>query len=283
MGADVTTDEPAERSEATAIAASSEPVTRHRLVEDLRTLGVADGDVLCVHTSVRSLGWVPGGAQTVLLALLDAVGATGTLVFPTQTGHLSDPADWSAPPVPSPWIDIVRAELPAFDPALTPSRGMGALPECARTHPGAVRSQHPLLSFVAIGADATELMAPHDLTPALGTGSPLDRLEAAGGAALLLGVDHSSCTPLHLAEYRASWPSKTVTEVSAPIRDADGERIWHTWSDLELDEEDFPTLGAAYAEAGRGRAGRVGLAEARLDPVEDLVAFAVGWMAQHRR
>ncbi len=270
-------------SEAAAITASSEPVTRARLVSDLRELGVAEGDVLCVHTSLRALGWVPGGPQTVLLALLDTVGPTGTLVFPTQTSHLSDPAHWEQPPVPPAWVDPVRAELPAFDPALTPSRGMGAVPECARSHPAAIRSAHPLLSFVAIGPRAADLMIPHELSPGFGEGSPLARLEAAAASALLLGVDHGSCTPLHLAEHRATWPSKTWGEVSAPISDTDGERVWWTWSDLELDEEDFALIGRAYDEAGRGRRGTVGLAESRLDVIADLVAFATDWMTTNRR
>ena len=223
-------------TEADVITASGAPITRARLVDDLRALGVETGDVLCVHSALSRLGWVPGRAQTVLLALLDAVGPSGTLVFPAQTSHLSDPAAWENPPVPSDWVPTLRAELPGFDPALTPTFFMGAVPELARCHPDAVRSHHPLLSFVAIGARASELMHPHDLAPAFGEGSPLARMEAAGASALLLGVDHGHCTALHLAEYRAAWPSKRHADVSAPILDGDGERIWHTWRDLDLDD-----------------------------------------------
>ena len=52
------------------------------------------GSVVLVHTSLSALGWVCGGAQAVVEALLDALGPDGTLVVPTHTGSNSDPAEW---------------------------------------------------------------------------------------------------------------------------------------------------------------------------------------------
>src|SRR5919199_5368773 len=103
--------------EAAAVARSRSPVTRVSLGDDLLRLGVRRGAVLLVHTSVSALGWVCGGAQAVVEALLDAVGADGTLVVPTHTNNNSDPADWQNPPVPQAWWPVVRAHMPAFDPA----------------------------------------------------------------------------------------------------------------------------------------------------------------------
>ena len=54
-------------------------------------LGVRAGDILLVHTSVKALGWIPGGPLAVVQALRDAVGESGTLVVPTQTGHQQRP------------------------------------------------------------------------------------------------------------------------------------------------------------------------------------------------
>ena len=110
--------------------------------------------------------------------------------------------------------------------------------------------------------DAPSLMAPHAVAPAFGETSPLGRLTAAGASVLLLGVDHGACTALHLAEYRATWPSKREVEVAAPVLDRSGHREWATWTDLELDEDDFTELGAAWIAHGDGRTGRVGAAEA---------------------
>ncbi|AXI79933.1 aminoglycoside N(3)-acetyltransferase [Peterkaempfera bronchialis] len=99
--------------------------TRHSLAADLRTLGVLPGETVLVHSSLSSLGWVCGGAVAVLEALLDVVGAAGTLVVPTHTGGNSDPAQWRNPPVPEEWWQPIRDTMPAYDPRTSPTLGMG--------------------------------------------------------------------------------------------------------------------------------------------------------------
>ena len=93
------------------------PVTQERLRSDLIRLGVREGMVLNVHSSLSRLGWVAGGAQAVVGALLQAVGPAGTLLMPAHSGQLSEPANWRQPPVPETWWPEIRAALPAFDPA----------------------------------------------------------------------------------------------------------------------------------------------------------------------
>ena len=50
-------------------------------MHDVRALGVAPGTVLMLHASVRSIGWVVGGPDVVLDALVEALGPTGTLMM----------------------------------------------------------------------------------------------------------------------------------------------------------------------------------------------------------
>ena len=52
------------------------------LCKDLRTLGSAEGNTVMVHSSLRSLGPLPNGAETVISALLEVLGKDGTLLFP---------------------------------------------------------------------------------------------------------------------------------------------------------------------------------------------------------
>ena len=73
------------------------PRTRDSLAGDLRALGIGAGDVLLVHSSLRSLGWVSGGALAVVQALLDVLGPAGTLVVPSQTTGNRDPSTWRPP------------------------------------------------------------------------------------------------------------------------------------------------------------------------------------------
>ncbi len=82
---------------------------------------------------------------------------------------------------------------------------------------------------------------------------------------------------LHLAEYRATWPSKHTYTEGVPIM-VDGSRRWVTYEDLELDDSDFGDIGAAFADAGHEHTGPAGAGVARLCAVRTAVDFAVDWI-----
>jgi aminoglycoside 3-N-acetyltransferase len=265
--------------EARSIEASAAPVTRAALADDLGRLGVRPGSVLLAHSSLSALGWVCGGAQAVVEALLDALGPAGTLVVPTHTSGNSEPSQWQKPPVPEAWWPVVRATMPAYDPDVTPSQHVGVVPEVARTWPGARRSAHPQVSFAVIGTQAETVTAGHALESGFGEQSPLARIHDLDGDVLLLGAGHGSNSSMHLAEYRVPGPPREAH--GAAVMGPDGRR-WATWDDVVAEEGDFEALGAAFDATGALKAGRVGGGEARLMRQRELVAFAVGWMAEHR-
>lgn len=266
------------------IDATPHPLTQPELVRDLRALGLQTGDVVLVHTALSRIGWVIGGAATVIEALLETVGAGGTVMVPTQTGDNSDPSLWGNPPVPKSWWPHIREHMPAYDPAKTPPRGMGRLPETFWRWPGVMRSRHPQLSFAASGHHAEALItAEPPLDNALGDESPLGMLYQLNGRVLLLGASHSSNTSLHLSESRATYPHKQ-TETQGAAMFVDGVRQWVTFRQIAWDTYDFERIGAAFAEAHPEhiQRGTVGLAACELIMQRPLVNFGTVYMEKNR-
>ncbi|HEY3344354.1 MAG TPA: AAC(3) family N-acetyltransferase [Anaerolineaceae bacterium] len=266
-------------SESSTIPLTPKPRTRESLTADLRRVGIKAGMVLNVHSSLSSLGWVSGGPVTVVQALMDVITPQGTLVMPTHSGDLSDPAKWANPPVPESWVAPIRASMPAYDPRYTPSRGMGRIPETFRTFPGVLRSGHPAVSFAAWGAQAEFITHDHRLEYCLGEHSPLARLYDLDAWVLLLGVGYDHNTAFHLSEYRADNPLPSVE--GAPIFE-DGRRIWKEYPDIEVDSEPFPEIGAELDWSAKVLFGEVGSAQARLFHIREAVDFAQAWITRLR-
>ncbi|KFG08237.1 AAC(3) family N-acetyltransferase [Streptomyces scabiei] len=211
-----------------------------RLRDMLVDIGVRPGGVLMVHSSLRGTGWSPTEVRN---ALLDALGPDGTLVVPAFTAENSD----TSPAYLSRTEGMTerekaefRASMPPFEPNATPCPAMGALAECVRTTPGAVRSAHPQTSFAAIGCRAEELLDDHDPHCHLGERSPLAALYRADAQVLLLRVGFEVCTAFHLAEYRMTPPPPTRT-YRCVVEDKGN---WIEYRDLSLDDGDFGTIGA---------------------------------------
>ncbi|MFC8285017.1 aminoglycoside N(3)-acetyltransferase [Streptomyces cyaneofuscatus] len=251
----------------------------------LSALGVRPGDVLLVHASLRAVGPVSGGPETVLAALRRAVGRDGTVVVPSFTPENSDTSPHYRARVrglDAEAREAVRASMAPFDPATTPAPSVGALAETVRTAAGAERSGHPQTSFAAIGPAAGKLLAGHRPDCHLGEDSPLARLYEADARVLLLGTGYDTCTAFHLGEYRRPGPPLRTYRCVVTLR---GVRQWWAYEDVALDDGDFASLGAAFEEAagpGDVRTGLLGSAPCRLLRLRAAVDFATGWLTEHR-
>ncbi len=259
------------------VAATPEPRTRDGLIRDLQQLGVKPGETLLVHCALSTLGWVSGGAEAVVRALLDAITETGTLVMPSQSSQLSDPVHWQAPAVPDSWIEIIRETLPAFDPLTTPTRDMGAVAELFRTWPGARRSLHPTCSFSALGPSAETIIARQPLAEPFGKDGPLGHLYRSAARILLLGADFDTCTAFHLAEHMA-WPSLPRIAEGSPLI-VDGQRRWVNFDIASGDADRFPKIGKELMLQGLVQTGVVGSATCHLMSMPAVVDAAVRIMA----
>jgi len=270
-------------SEQDSINKVSTPNTVTSLRADLLNLGLEAGMVVLVHSSLSALGWTCGGEVAVIQALQEVVRPYGTLIMPTHSGHLSDPAGWENPPVPESWWETIRESMPPFDPEITPSRGMGAIPECFRSQPEVLRSTHPHVSFAAWGEKAAEVVSNHSLDYSLGEGSPLARIYEENGWVLLLGVGHDNNTSLHLAEYRADYRKKKEFTRYAPVT-VDGHRRWKAFTDINIDSSDFDRIGHDFCNRWKSdiSVGTAGAGKAQLFRQRLCVDFAAGWLHRMR-
>lgn len=263
-------------SEAEVVKKTLRLNTRQSIAEDLYKLGVGKGATVLVHSSLSSLGWVCGGPVAVIQGLMDAVTNEGTIMMPAHSGDYSDPGCWGNPPVPKEWWPAIKETMPAYEPEITPTRGIGRIPEIFRNFPGVMRSSHPSLSFAAWGKNARQLVSNHSLDNALGENSPLARLYDLDGWVLLLGAGYDSNTSFHLAEYRA--PGSKPCRAGAPVIEG-GRRIWKSYDDIEFDTDTFPHIGSDFEKQRYVRQGRVGLAPSRYFKQREAVDFAVQWLA----
>ncbi|GAB2709794.1 aminoglycoside N(3)-acetyltransferase [Kitasatospora kifunensis] len=258
----------------------AEQLSVEQLTAQLRHLGVGPRTgVLLVHAALRSLGPVAGESAGVLAALRAALGPGGTLVAYTATPensltsrlHQEATAELSA---------LERAAylaaMPAFDPLATPcSPTVGRLSEELRGDPRALRSAHPQTSFAALGPLAAQLVAEHPYDCHLGEESPVGRLYRAGAWVLMLGAPMTSCTVLHLAEYRV--PSPPRKRYGCVVEDPRTGPRWVYFDGVDLDDAHFPRMLKQIRLVG-ARTGSVGGAQALLMPVAPAVEAAHGWL-----
>jgi len=255
--------------------------SRRELADDFRSLGVASGDVVMLHASVRAVGEVAGGPEEIHLALKDALKPDGTLMMyagcpryydEVGRGNLSPEQEAE-----------VLEKLPPFDPATARSaRDNGILVEFLRTYPGSRVNPH-VVRFVAWGRKADYLFSSQPWDYAYGRGSALERFLALDGKILLLGCDHDTVTFLHYVEHVAEIPEKRVVRLKVPVAE-DGVRVWRDMEEFDTSEAGvhpnwperfFARLVDGYLAESGNRGGRVGDASCYLLPAAELCEFAL--------
>ena len=217
------------------------------------------------------------------------LGPTATIVVPAQTqtnsttsaAHRRAVAGISDDEL----VDYQNRFLP-FDPARTPSEGIGAVAEYLRQRPEAFRSNHPTSSFAALGPEAEPLTAQHPLHSHLGPESPLGALAASEAQVLLLGVGFATCTAFHLAEYHVRPQERVYCSKLSETRTGRGQSSgrWTEYRGTRLDASDFERIGADLAaDEPDVRSGKVGSAPSWCFPLSTATRFAQRWMLHHRR
>lgn len=222
--------------------------------EQLHQLGVKLGDVLLVHCAFSQVKPIEDGPLGLIAALQTAVGPTGTLVMPSMTSDRDH----------------------VFDPQATACREMGVVADTFWRLPGVLRSNSPH-AFAAQGPAAAQITADHPVDVPHGLDSPVGRAYALGGHVLLLGVDHTHNTTIHLAENLAGVRYRrqkvnTVLDRGMVTRVHYGE-VDHCCAN-------FVKVDGWLDARGVQRRGKIGYAEARLFAARDLVDIVVPRLRQ---
>ena len=257
-------------------------VLKKDIIDAFVKLGVEQGQSIEVHTSLSSLGFVCGGPQILIEALLETVGEEGTIMMPTQTWKNLDPATGVHWEEPKEWWQIIRDNWPAYDKDITPTNTMGAVAEMFRKWPGTLRSDHPARSVAAWGKYAKYLTENHDISNIFGEGSPIGKLYEVDGYVMLIGTGYDKNTSIHLADVRANYPGKhNCTEHSAVMEN--GARVWKAYETLFVDGEDFEQIGEAFEKAYPVKKVSLGNGTIRFMKQRDIVDFAVEWIEENRK
>ena len=256
-------------------------ILKSDVLNALQKAGVKPGQTVMVHTSLGSIGYVCGGAQTIIEALIESVTDSGTIMMPTQSWKNLDPETGVHWEVPRECWQAIRDNWPPYDKDITPTNTMGGVAEMFRSWRGTIRSDHPARSVAAFGRYAGYLTEGHDLSNIFGDGSPIGKLYELDGYVLLIGVGYDKNTSLHLADERADYPGKHLcTEHSALIEN--GQRVWKAYDTLYVDGEDFEQIGDAFEKAYEVKKVSLGNAVLRFMKQRELVDFAVKWIEKNR-
>jgi aminoglycoside 3-N-acetyltransferase len=165
----------------------SEGVSRERIIADLGSMGIEKGDVLFLHSSLKNIGYVDGGPDTVVNAILEAIGDQGTLIVPTYSM------------IGTMYHTCIDKSF-VFDPRKD-TKGLGAIPSSVLKLDGVEISIHPTHCVSAIGKEARFITeAHHNAASTFGKGSPWERFLGMNGKLLGLGVSMGPITFYHLLE-----------------------------------------------------------------------------------
>lgn len=231
--------------------------TKQSLKQDLAAMGLTGAETILIHSSMKSIGEVEGGADTVLDALMEYF-AQGLLLLPTHTWRFMDGGNT------------------VFDVRNSPCC-VGILPELFRQRPGVIRSLHPTHSMAAYGKDAAAYLAGElETSTPCAPGGCYDRLRTVHGKILLLGVTHARNTFIHSVEEVLNVPHRlTDKPLKLTVVDEAGESHTaymrrHYNADQPHISEDFVKLEQAYLDCGAAQNTKFGDAKCILCDAEGL-------------
>lgn len=181
-------------------------LTKKEIAEQLRQMGVQPTDTVLIHTSLKAVGEVEGGAEGFIDAFC-AYLADGLFIVPTHT--------WAA----------VNADNPVYD-VRTAVPCIGVVPKVAAFRPDGIRSLHPTHSVWACGKGAAAYVDGEENAGSPGApGFCWDQLADRHAKILLIGVKHDRDTFIHSVDEYAGVENRLGKPFEVTITDHNGQEM----------------------------------------------------------
>lgn len=255
--------------------------SRQELAEGFAALGVAPGDTVMVHASVRAVGPIAGGPDQVHLAIKDALTDRGTMMMYASCPDGYD--DVGRGVYPGSHERELLGKMPAFDARTARAqRDNGTLVEFFRSYPDSLVNDH-VARFVVWGQHARHLISEQPWDFAFGRGSALERFVELDGKILLVGCDHDQVTFLHYAEHLLDVPGLRIATFEVPVLEH-GVRVWKEMKEVDTSgagahpnwpDRFFAQIVNTYLAQTGNRGGRVGHAHCFLSDAKGLLDLAL--------
>ena len=233
-------------------------IKKDELKNQLQSLGLKKNMKILLHVALSKVGYLENGPKDLIDGIEEIISPDGILVMPAYNTYGNY----------KPNLSIVN--------------------DYFKNQKDVIRTNQIIASFAVWGNQKEKIAANIEYTEdglsfEAGEKSTLARLYENDGWSLFLGTDYSTCTILHLAENRASWPSKFI--FTEEFVSSDGKKI--PFHDVAYQDEDFNEIGLAFEKQFKGnssilRTGKIANTECKLINQKAFVDFAVSWMNKNR-
>jgi len=254
------------------------PVTLESASSFFRSIGLKEGDIVELHGSLKAIGLVSGGPNTIIDALLKVLSYEGTLLMAAQYSTNSEPAHWQHPPVEIESFKLIRESHPSFKGKESYLNWMGSLAQTLQLKDQTMFSDHPNCAVMALGKQAKWLTMSSPISPAFGIDSPLEKAIQMKSKALLIGVDYSTLTGMHVAETLSNMRPYTLESATIKVNGKD-KRV--KILDVDTDSEIFNQIGAEYELTHEVKTLNLGNATVKLIEMSSLHEFTISYFKEH--
>ncbi len=254
------------------------PVTKDYLVNEFRELGIKKDDIIMVHSSLSSFGYVVNGAYDIIDALIEVV-SDGIITMPGHTSNNSKVEDWQNPPIPKEWHDLVKQSIRPTTNETEPT-SIGAVPRVFSRYNSIYRTEHPFTSLIYYGKNIPEELKNQPLDKPHSFEGPFGYLYKNNVKLLMLGTEYDNLTFMHLACNMNGGPYQAM-ESNIYVNNS----VKRVSFDIEDDDTDlFNTIGNKFETEYTQliNISKIGNATCKLINGKELVDYAIKYYKDNR-